>query len=611
MAYDGWIEFGGQELINLSRTAQLAETLGIDTLWTTPDDVAWIEAARGGAGYDLIEMAPWYDEGHPASAEFAGIVPLSIAGLDDSTTESTTVEYITDGGSSGKARNKTLPIVANVAILASTTRGAEFGKRWLDRMLRTSDGTHCGGSDMRYYRYVQADGLPVPEIAHRRNVTLSRGVSVTRKRENHCSATWMATFTWTANDPFEYGEPVVALTGLGGTDITGEGVVVAETINLVNDPSFGNVSAYWAPFRGTFAVVTGTPGTTTTVSGNTAGEWTATVAGGQGGVNGGYIPVVAGQRYSAQAQVKRSGPVATEYKVMVRLFDAGGTILDERFTGYPSGSVSDTDFSYFTLSNILAPAGAVNAMVLVVVDNPAIGTKFRLDAVQFTNTTAAGAYFDGDTADTASTVYEWVGTPQDSASRKRVLPAGIAGVLSLSEQECPVYDYTPIYDPMRPALVAAPTAPDFYPDGWDFLPGVAYTRFWVRIPPIEPSVLTMVPVVTLTSDFEARMVRVSIWSAQEAEYAFCDPLWTATVSYLPPSLDFVIDGEQKVAYVWDGASPVVRRSDSLVFGPGARPIQWESFNDPDGLLVTLDIMTSDYDGDGTVRAALSLVPKSD
>lgn len=413
MAYDGLLLVDGVELINLSRTAQLAEVMGIDTLWTTPEDVAWIQTARGGVDYDLVESAPWYDPGHPASTEFAGIVPLSLSGLDDSTTEASTIEYITNGGTSGKPRNRTLPIVANVSVIASTTRGADFGKRWLDRTLRGStDPLRCSGSDLHYFQYEQDDSLPVPPLAHRRNVTVSRGTSVTRKRHSHCSATWLVTFTWTANDPFEYGEPIEQFVNLGGVE--------------------------------------------------------------------------------------------------------------------PIGPVLD----YGVAEHVV-------------------------------------------------------------------------------EQACPIYDYSPIYDPLRPALVASPTAPDFYPEGWTFLPGVTHKRDWVYLNPVEPSGLSVVPVVTLTTDFEARNVRVSVWPGDSGTNEYCNPLWTATVSYIPPGLDMVLDGEQEVAYVWDGASPVVRRADSLVYGENARPMRWRAFNDPNGLLVTLDIMDGDYDGDGTVRAALSFVPKSD
>lgn len=411
MAYDGWIKFGNIELVNLSRTAQLAQSMGIDTLWTEPSTVQWIQDALAGEDYDLITEAPWYDAGHAASAEFAGIVPLSISGLDDSTLEASTTEYITDGGSSGKPRNKTLTLVASVAVVASTARGADFGKRWLDKVLTGSGArTTCSGSDLRYFQYKQAEGQPVPPQAHRRDVTLSRGTSVTRKRESYCSATWMVTFTWTANDPFEYGDEVSVLASLGAA-----------------------------------------------------------------------VPV--------------------------------GT----------------TDY----------------------------------------------------------------------------------GTLAMTEQDCPVYDYTPIYDPLHPALVPSPVAPDFYPAGWAFVSGEDFTRWWAVLGPAEPSGLDFVPVLTLHAATEYRAVRVSIWPADRAVDTFCEPLWSAIISYLPAGIDFVIDGEQQAAYAWDGVSPVVRRTDSLVYGAGARPIEWDQFNDPSGLLVTLDALTDPaYYGDGSLRASLSLVPKS-
>ncbi len=413
MGHDAWLAVDGAELINLSRTAQLAEALGIDTVWTEPSTVQWIEDALSGEDYDLITEAPWYDPGYPASAEFAGFVPLAIQGLDDSTLEATTVEYITNGGAAGRSRNKTRPIVANVALVASTERGADYGKRWLDRMLRGAGArTFCSGSELRYFRWEQRDGQTVPPQAHLRDVTLSRGTSVTRKRSTPCSATWLVTFTWTANDPFEYGDEVAQFTGLGGT-VSGAGVLSS-------------------------------------------------------------------------------------------------------------------------------------------------------------------------------------------------------GVQSMIEQACPAYDYTPIYDPLHPALVAPPVVPDFYPAGWALLPGAAFDRHWVRLSSLEPSVMGAVPALTLRASSEARMVRVSVWPSSSNPDDFCDPLWQAVVTYLPPGLDFVLDGEQEAAYAWDGYSPSVRRTDSLVYGQDARPMDWTAVSDPGGLLVTLDVMDgAGYDGGGSVRASLSLVPKSD
>jgi len=414
MSYDGWLEYNGVELVNLSRTAQLAETLDIDTLWVRASSVAWIQTELGGTNYDDITQAPWYDPGYPASLEFAGIVPLSFLGLGDSTVESSTVQYTTDGGKSGKSRSATLPLVANVAIVAATDRGAEYGKRWMDRMLRDAGAsTFCSGADLRYFRWADA-GSP---IAHHRDVRLTRGSTITRKRRSQCSSTWLATFTMSADDPYEYGEEMSQFILLGD-DVIGDGVA----------------------------------------------------------------------------------------------------------------------------SN---------------------------------------------------------------------------GSLALIQEDCAVYDYTPIYDPLFPALVAPPAVPDFFPAGWDITPGMTFDRFWARLDPVEPSELNVVPIFTLSTTQEARFARVSVWPNASDITDQCGPLFSAVVSYLPAGIDFFIDGEQKAAYVWDGATAYVRRADSLIYAPDAKPVQWTAFNDSAGLLVTLDIFGEGSGGSfvesggGNVVAALSLVHKSD
>jgi hypothetical protein len=211
--------------------------------------------------------------------------------------------------------------------------------------------------------------------------------------------------------------------------------------------------------------------------------------------------------------------------------------------------------------------------------------------------------------------YEY-GEPQSVLADLGGTPAGSvlnSGSLALVQESCPVYDYTPIYDPLYPALVPSPTAPDFYPAGWDIAEGMTFDRFWARVSPVEPRTLNVVPVLTLTTDTDARMVRVSIWPSDSVTSDQCDPLFSVVVSYLPAGSAFHIDGEQKASYVWDGFSPAVRRTDSLVYGPGAEPVQWAAFNDPESLLVTLDLFTEsgEEQGGGDVRLALALVPKSD
>lgn len=409
MAYDGWMTFNGVEVFNVARVAQLAGPLGIDTVWITPEQTQWIQDELAGIDYDEVSSAPWYDAGFPASGEFGGVMPLSVPGLDDSTGQRDVTEYVTDGGHAGIRRNATLPLVVSAAIVASTERGAEYGLRWLTRTLtETGATTFCAGADLRYFRYAASGG----GVAHRRDVSLTRSPSVTRKRVTDCSSTWLVTFTLTAADSFEYSEPFPQIELLGGA-----------------------------------------------------------------------------------------------------------------------------------------------------VEGPGLHTS---------------------------------------------------GSLTLIEEECPVYNYTPLYDPLYPALVPAPVVPDFLPNGWGIFPGMTFDRFWARLNPFEPSHLNTVPLITLTTDDTARMVRVSVWDGGSPTNNQCGPLFSAVVSYLPPGFQFIIDGEQGAAYVWDGFSPVVRRAESLLYAPDGNPVEWTAFNHPAGLLVTLDIFNDSDLGDGdSVRASLALIQKSD
>lgn len=432
MAYDGWLMFAEQELVNVARTVQLARMLGIDTVRLRDSSVSWIQEALEGTGgfggggfgyggfgvggasdYGDITDAPWYDSGFPASSEFAGFVPLSVVGLDDSSLTRETVEYITNGGNSGGSRNATQAIVANLAIIASTDRGAEFGKRWLDRMLQSSrNRLFCSGSDLTYFRSTPpAFNGALAVKAHRRDVNLTRGTSVTKKKTGRCATTWWVTFTLTANDPFEYGEESIRVTGLGGTV-------------------------------------------------------------------------------------------------------AGAAVL-------------------------------------------ASGTSY------------------------------------------------------LAQTSCPSYDYSPIYDPSYPALVPPPPVPDFYPDGWTIESGMHFNRMWAKLSPLEPTALRTVPIFEITTPSDVRLVRVGVWADSDGSAAQCGALFTATATYIPAGGQFIIDGEQEASYVWDGTSAAVRRTDSLVYGMDATPVNWNAFTDPTSLYVTLDIFSETPGYAGALRMAMSLVQKSD
>lgn len=415
MAYDGWMTFNGVELFNLGRTTVLAEGLGIEAVWSRSADSAWVEAWQApGLPYSDITAAPWYRATHPASAEFAGVIPLGVSGLEDSSAEATASEYLTNGGNPGRTRRATKSLVFSAALVASSERGAEYGRRWLTRVLRGS-GDGCVGDELHYLPF--AGWGAVDSVKHRRNVKLSRGVSVTKRRSTSgCSFVWTVTFTMTVGDPFEYGESIPAIEVLG--------------------------------------------------------------------VNSGV---------------------------------AGPLLLAD-------------------------------------------------------------------------------------------------GMLALVEQGCPTYDYSPLTDPDHPALVPSPSVPDLVPAGWGIESGMTFDRVWAVIDTatVPESVLS----VKVEAPSAARSVRLSVWSETMDETDQCDPLFSAVLTYIPPAMPLYLDGEREAVFVWDGASPQVRRADGLAFSSDQSPVRWPLLPESSSLLVTLDIFSESGGSGGDMAGAgvsveINFIPRSE
>lgn len=574
MAYDGYVEYNGSELINLSRTAQLAETLGVDSVRLRKASLAWIQTDRSGSGYNSVANAPWYDSGYPASAEFAGIIPVSVDGLDTSTLESSATEYTTDGGHSGKPRNTTLSVVFDVIIVALTERGAEFGLRWLNRRLRDSGAQVFGtGANLRYYRW-GAIGSP---LAHRRDVRLTRGTSITRKRNSPCAVTWFANFTMTAADPYEYGEAVPLLSGLGGP-------LPTNVVSIVKNPDAIGLTDISSSGTSTQTLASES---TIVHHGTSSAKVTATAVPGGGS---------AGISFTTSEVVSGTGGARVRWTQW--FYSATAATVQP----YWEGIVTSTGVP------VVVSGGA--AVVLVAntwtkisgdVTLPADRTLRRV-AVLNSAAVLNDVYYSDE-------CIAWVGT---ATAPPALVSEGSQA--SLAQASCPTYNYDPIYDPLYPALIAPPKPPDTLPDGWNIATGQTFTRYWARVTPQEPSGMVVIPTITVSGTSDARRVRVSLWASTKTPTDQCAPLFSVIVGYLPPNQTLYVDGEQKATYTWDGISPAVRRADSIVYGPDASPVQWSAFSDHTNFLVTLDIFDlpgPTQEGVGTVRAALSLTPKSD
>lgn len=124
------------------------EVLG-DGEYTTPDDP--------------LSPAPWYDSDVPESKEFAGLMVLSVEGIDDYPVTRTITTGVTGGGAIGPARVQPRTVTVTALVLASTCCGVEYGLHWLSEVLQGCVGGLCDGDCATMYSCCPGDDTLTPD----------------------------------------------------------------------------------------------------------------------------------------------------------------------------------------------------------------------------------------------------------------------------------------------------------------------------------------------------------------------------------------------------------------------------------------------------------------
>src|SRR5262245_35639149 len=219
MAWIGYFEFNGEEIINATRTEVYAKAAGVS--WFRPAYNNHDLPPILGESYNspMQDDAPWTDPDSLDTYDFWGCYPLDVTGIEDATTSAGVTESTLDGGVVGRARRSTKAMVFNPLLVGMSDCWVEAGFRWLKAAVggNPCEGqgqSSCAGNDLCYFSCEPcidvADCDDYTRCMDRyfrslHKVGVTAGPTVTGKQTmTDGGVAWMVTMTMVAGNPYEY-----------------------------------------------------------------------------------------------------------------------------------------------------------------------------------------------------------------------------------------------------------------------------------------------------------------------------------------------------------------------------------------------------------------------
>lgn len=145
-----YLTLGGVELVNHVRLAAYLQADSVGSPLTTvgPCVCPTLTAEMlGDLPYTTPaeDEAPWYDPDVPESADFAGLMVLSIDGIDDFPVKRAVTNAVTGGGALGPARVMPRTLTVTGILLGATCCAVEYGLHWLSEAMTGCTGFSCDG----------------------------------------------------------------------------------------------------------------------------------------------------------------------------------------------------------------------------------------------------------------------------------------------------------------------------------------------------------------------------------------------------------------------------------------------------------------------------------
>lgn len=252
MAWDGYLEMGGDEILNSARVYGYASTSACGISWLKCRPCDGLAEAVGDSPeaytYAQIAEAPWYDPGDESSGGFFGAYPISFQGLNDSPREAPVVQKLGDGGVIGEVRRAARVIIVRALLLADDWDSLEYGLAWLSaaldpRFCGIHEGT-CGSADICFF----SDCPPTPDdfasegqfqstvdnlLRRVHGVVCTSGPTEVQRYARERTKAMVVEFVLTAGVPWVWADPVA----IDSTTPTDWEIVESNPINLVMVPS--------------------------------------------------------------------------------------------------------------------------------------------------------------------------------------------------------------------------------------------------------------------------------------------------------------------------------------------------------------------------------------
>lgn len=220
------------------------------------------------------------------------------------------------------------------------------------------------------------------------------------------------------------------------------------------------------------------------------------------------------------------------------------------------------------------------------------GDWLQLDAAMI-SLQALFPYFDGDTVDTPTFRYDWLGAPNASASQRTTLTD--TGSDPLTDPDCP-----PIPGAPQPPQIDTECIEDVG----------TWRRYWVVIPESEVyDWLAVVPTLTVTTGgFAARQVRIRFYPNPDGVPPTASvelPVESEQIiSYMPPNTVFTLDGVSQSAWA-SVAGGDERPADHLLYGANGLPATWPVLSCGGAYLISVDVPLDAPEGNIVTGASLT------